>query len=413
MNLIQRVQDILLKPKDTWPVIEREPGDVASIYTSYVIFLAAIPAVAAFIGLSIIGVGGFGLGYRLPILSGLFQMVLSYVLSLAAVFVLGLIVDALAPSFGGTKNQLNAIKLVAYGMTASFVAGIFSLLPMLGALGGLLGAIYSIYLIYTGIPVLMKCPPDKAVAYTAVVIVIGIVVMVVLGFITSLVMPARHLGGFGSSSSGGDVTFKTPGGEVSINTSKMEEAAKRMEAASKKVEQAQATGDQAAVGKAVGEMMGALGGATGGKAPIAAQDLKALLPETLGDMKRESFEASGGQAMGIAGSSAKARYVAGDKSVQLSITDLGGMGGMAALAGWANMTVDKETTDGIEKVYKDGSRTIREQYRKDGTQGEVTLILENGVLVEANGHGVNIGTLKGVVAGVDLGKIEALKRAAK
>ena len=26
MNLVQRVQDILLKPKDTWPAIAAEPG---------------------------------------------------------------------------------------------------------------------------------------------------------------------------------------------------------------------------------------------------------------------------------------------------------------------------------------------------------------------------------------------------
>ena len=32
--------------------------------------LAAIPAVAGFIGLTLVGVGGMGVSYRLPILSG-------------------------------------------------------------------------------------------------------------------------------------------------------------------------------------------------------------------------------------------------------------------------------------------------------------------------------------------------------
>ena len=50
----------------------------------------------------------------------------------------------------------------------------------------------------------------------------------------------------------------------------MEEAAQRMEAAQK-------SGDSAAAGKAMGEMMGAIPAA---RTPIAAQDLKALLPET-------------------------------------------------------------------------------------------------------------------------------------
>ncbi|MDH5539723.1 MAG: YIP1 family protein, partial [Rhizobacter sp.] len=144
-----------------------------------------------------------------------------------------------------------------------------------------------------------------------------------------------------------------------------------------------------------------------------AQDLKAMLPEALGAMKRESFEAQGSQAMGIAGSSAKASYATGNQRVDLSITDMGGLGGLAALAGWANMTVDKETDGAIEKVYKQGNRTVREEYRKDGSHGEYTLILENGVLVEAEGDGVDIATLKKVVNGIDLAKLEALKRAAK
>lgn len=416
MNLIQRVKDILLKPKETWPTIAAEQADTASVYSGYLIFLAAIPAVAGFIGLSLIGVGGFGFSMRVPLMSGLMNMVVGYVLSLAMVFVLSLIVDALAPMFGGSKSPISALKLVAYGSTAGFVGGIFSLLPALSILG-LLAALYSIYLIYTGVPVLMKCPPAKAAAYTAVVIVCGIVLMVVLAAVSGLFMPGRgmHMGGVpGAIERGGDVTIKTPTGEVNINSNKLEEMAKKMEAAGKRMEAAQKSGNGAAAGKAMGDILGAMGGAAGvNSVPIAAQELKALLPESLGAMKRESFEAQGGQAMGLASSSAKASYAAGDQRVRLSITDLGGMGGLAAMAGWANMTMDRETDGKVEKVYKDGARTVREEYRKDGSHGEVTLILQNGVLVEAQGDGVDIAALKKVIDGVGLDKIEALKRAAK
>ena len=221
MNPIQRVQDILLKPKETWPIIDQEKADTASVYRNYLIYVAAIPAVAGFIGLSLIGAGGFGLSMRIPVLSGLMNMVVGYVLSLAMVFVLALIVDALAPTFGGSKSPVGALKLVAYGSTAGFVGGIFSLLPALSILG-LLAALYSIYLIYTGVPVLMKCPPGKAGAYTAVVIVCGIVLMVLLAAVSGLFMPTRgmHMGGM---ERGGDGTLKTPGGEVGVNISTIEE----------------------------------------------------------------------------------------------------------------------------------------------------------------------------------------------
>lgn len=411
MNLIQRVQDILLKPKETWPAIAQEPATVASIYQNWLLIMAAIPAVAAFIGLSIIGVGGFGFGFRIPFLTGLVHMVLSYALSLGVVFVLSLIVDALAPTFGGTKDPIAALKVVAYGSTAGFVGGIFSLLPMLGVLG-ILAGLYSIYLIYLGLPVLMKSPADKAAGYTAVVVVISIVAMVILSAITAAVLPTRGFG-FGGMHRGGDVTLKLPGGEVNIDTNKMEQMAKQMEEAGKRMEQAQKQGDGAAAGKALGEMMGAMGGAAGGGVPIPAGELKALLPESLGDLPRTSFEAQGGAAMGIASSSARGVFAAGERQVELSIADMGGLAGLAGLAGWANMTVDRETDGQVEKVYKQGNRTVREQYRKDGSHGELTVVLPNGVIVEAKGNGVDPAVLKKVVEGVNLGKLEGMQRPAK
>ena len=412
MNLIQRVQDILLKPKETWPVIDGEVETTASLFQKYVMVLAAIPAVAYFIGMSVVGIGGGWLGasIRIPVTSSLVHVVVSYVVTLVTVFVLALIVDALAPGFGGRKNPLAALKVVAYSMTAAWVGGIFSLLPSLSLLG-LLASLYGIYLLFTGLPVLMKAPADKAAAYTAVVVLCAVVFGIVLGALTSMsLMPRNYLGGM-AAGHGSDVSIKTQDGEVRIDTARMDEMAKKMEEAGKRMEEAQKSGDPAATGKAMGEMMGALTGGNG--QPFAPADLKALLPEAVGDLKRESIESQGGQAIGIATSSAKAVYAAGDKRIDLGITDLGGSAGLAALAGWANMTMDKETGDRIEKVYKQGQRSIREDYRKDGSHAEVTVLLANGVIVEAKGQQVDVAALKKLLESVSLDKLEAMKRPPK
>ncbi|WP_454907675.1 Yip1 family protein [Variovorax gossypii] len=189
MNLVERVQSILLKPKATWPVIDAEPADPASLYRNYVMILALIPAVASFIGLSLIGIGAFGISFRVPIVSGLAHMVVGYVLSLVMVFVLALIIDAMAPTFEGTRSQIGALKLSAYASTAAFVGGVFSLLPSLSIIGAL-AALYGIYLLYTGLPVLMRCPPDKAVPYTAVVVVCAIVGGGIIGWVLALLTPS-------------------------------------------------------------------------------------------------------------------------------------------------------------------------------------------------------------------------------
>ena len=175
MNLIQRVQDILLKPKETWPVIAQEKDDIAAIYKNYVVYLAAISPVALFLGTYVLGyrMGGF-------ILGGLMGMIAQYVVSLVLVIGVAFVANELAPSFGGTKDLLSAFKLVAYGMTAGWVGGIFNLIVGLRVLAVLAG-LYGIYLLFLGAPVLMKVPEDKAPGYIAVLVVIVIVASLLLG----------------------------------------------------------------------------------------------------------------------------------------------------------------------------------------------------------------------------------------
>ena len=193
MSIVQRAKDILLDPKGAWPRIEAEPATVQSIYVPYVVALAAISALAGFIGLSVFGVGGFGMSFRIPVFAGLTNMVFGFILSLAMVFVMALVADALAPTFGGQKNQINALKLMAYGSTAGLLGGIFAIIPAASLLG-LLAALYSIYLIYTGLPVLMKCAQEKTLAYTTVLVVCGIVVAVVMAWVSSLFDGGMHRG---------------------------------------------------------------------------------------------------------------------------------------------------------------------------------------------------------------------------
>lgn len=185
MNIVQRVKDILLTPKQVWPFIEAEPADVPTLYTQYIMILALIPAVAGFIGTTLVGGNVLGYSVRVSFFQGLVTMVVGYVSSLAMVFILALITDALAPVFSGQKNLMNALKLVAYGSTAGMVGGIFSVIPAFSMLG-LLASLYSIYLLFVGVPVLMKCPEEKALPYTAIVLVCGLIAFAVLGGISAI-----------------------------------------------------------------------------------------------------------------------------------------------------------------------------------------------------------------------------------
>ena len=378
--LLQRVLDILMRPRETWLQINAEDGNPGRIYLGYLVFLAAIPAVAGFIGYSLVGVGAFGISVRVPVVQGLVSMVVGYVLSLAMVYVLALIANMLAPRFQAQQDMGSAFKLVAYASTAGMLGGVFSILPSLAMLG-LLAALYSVYLIYSGIPVLMKAPQEKAVGYTAALVVCGILAGIVVGLATSLVTPgARGLGaGMAGMGDTGSVAMKVPGTDIKIDTGRLEEA-------SRKMEEAQAKGDTQAAAKAATEMMGAALGGKGGE-PFAPKLLRDTLPERVGDLPRTAIEARAESAMGMQFTHVSAQYTHEDKELEIQIQDLGAVPALRmAMAGWATTTAESENADEVERIYRQGDTTIKESYRKDGSSSDVALMLPNGVMVQAYGR---------------------------
>jgi hypothetical protein len=186
MNLFERAKNILISPKTEWEVVKNEQSTVADLFTKYALILALIPAVAGFIGQSFIGIslGPFG-SFKVPIVNGLIYAVLYYVLSLAGIYLVAFIVDALAPSFGATKDMVSSLKVVVYSYTAVWVAGIFQIIPVLAILG-ILG-LYSLYLLYLGLNIVKGSPSDKVVGYTVVVIIITIVIYFIIGAVVGAI----------------------------------------------------------------------------------------------------------------------------------------------------------------------------------------------------------------------------------
>ncbi|MGH7767303.1 MAG: Yip1 family protein [Candidatus Binatia bacterium] len=180
MNLTERVKNILLQPAEEWAVIEKEPTTTGDLFTSYIMPLAAIGPVASIVGLSLVGIQiPMGGTYRVSLATSSGHAVVTYVMALAGVYVLGLVIDALVPTFNGTKNSMQALKVAAYSSTAAWLVGIFNLIPALAFLQ--IFGLYSLYLLYLGLPALMKSPEDKTLAYTVVVIIAGLMIFAIIG----------------------------------------------------------------------------------------------------------------------------------------------------------------------------------------------------------------------------------------
>src|SRR5665213_1076096 len=273
-NLFGRVKAILLTPRTEWPVIAAETDTISGIYTGYILILAAIPALRIllldrFLGVSVLSV-----------------VLTTYVFTLAGTFLVALIVDALAPTFGGQKSQVQALKVVAYSYTASWIASLIGIVPGLGLLSALVGLIYGLYLLYVGLPFTMKCPAEKSLGYTVVTVIAAIVVSVVLGLIV------RSVGGFGTfgdRSLTGMLRSQSANAPVfsdhSATANAMNDYAKRMDDASKQLDSAQKSGDATAKANAMGAFMGAAMGSGGKVESLAPDVIKTFLPQELEGLK--------------------------------------------------------------------------------------------------------------------------------
>ena len=410
-KIIARVKNILLTPKTEWPVIAGEPETVASLYTNYILILSAIPAVVQFLKLSIVGttlpfVGTFRVGIGM----GITQMIVTYAISVGVTYLMMLIVDALAPTFSGEKNQVQALKSVAYAGTATAVASVLGLIGFLGTLAVIAAWIYGIYLLYIGLPSTMKCPPEKAGGYAAVTIIVSIVLSLVLGAILGIAtglsgaMSGAMSGGSFNSSS----TF-TPANNSALGA--LAAMGQRAEEASKKMDQAQKSGDTNAQAAAAGQMIGAVLGGGSQVEALAPDALKPFLPDTIGGMPRTTMEVSRNGAIGIQVSNARATYrnAQGGGELNLEITDTGGAKGFMALAGFAGIEEDKQTQTGYDKTYRQNGRLVHEEWNNSGS-GEYTVILGDRFVVAVKGSGfANIDAIKAALAGVNLAGLEALK----
>ena len=425
MAIVDRVKNICLTPNTEWPIIADEPTTSADLITGYVVPLAAIGAAAGFIGGSVIGRTLPFIGtYRVSLVAGLVGAVFTFVMAIVTVFVVSLIIDALAPSFGGEKNSIRALKVAVYSYTPAWVAGVLNILPLLGVLV-VLAALYGLYLLYLGLPRLMKCPPDKAIGYTVVVVICAIVINLVIVAVGGAIagaglIGAGALGGLTSGVGGvgglGGVTRGSSGSASEVQYSKdsalgkLQELGKKMEESNKKMEAAQKRGDGNAAAAAAVEGLGTLFGGGRRVDPIGIEQLKPFVPENFAGLPKTGSSAEKNGIAGLMVSKAQASYSDGaQKHVTLELSDTGGASGLMGLAGWIGVQGEKEDDNGSEKTEKVNGRLVHEKVSKRGGTNEFAVVLGDRFVVSATGRGVELGELKAAVGGLDLGKLESMK----
>jgi hypothetical protein len=305
------------------------------------------------------------------------------------------------------------LKVAVYSYTPAWIAGALRIVPLLGIFA-IFAALYGLYLLFLGLPRLMKCPEDKALGYTAVVVVCAIVLSVVVASIGGVIAGAGMIGAgaLGAASPLGGTTARRSS-EIQFDKDspmgKLQDLGKKLEESNKKMEAAQKKGDQNATAAAAVETLGTLLG--GGKRvdPVAIDQLKVFVPDSLGGLAKTSSSAEKTGIAGLMVSKAEAKYGDGaGKSVTLEITDTGGVSGLMGFASWAGVEGEKDNDSATEKTEKVNGRLVHQRMSKRGGRNEFGIVLGNRFVVSANGNGVSLDELKAAVSGLDLAKLESM-----
>jgi hypothetical protein len=450
-GFLQRVKNIVLSPKSEWPVCALEPLSSAQLYTGYIAPLAALAAVMSFVHLSLIGIRiPFGDAIRTPITSGLVYSGVAFGFGLVGVFLVALIINGLAPTFSGERDQRQALKVAAYSLTPAWLSTVFVLLPGFSTLLQFIAGLYGIYVLYLGLPILMRTPREKAFGYTAAVVVCTILLGIVFGTLSMLGGRFENFTGMPGSDAASQAAARERGAETAANViggmlgtdaqgkAGLGAALSNLAKAGEKSEQQAAGANQsdtasnapvaesptaaASSGQsdaaqsqlgAAGGLLTALGGALGGSHrvdPVDFRTLRQLLPESLPDMRRSNTEGENQQAIGVKTSTAKADYQgAQGTTIHLEIADMSGVSGLMDVAGALVQNTTSESDAGFEKDVAIGGRSVHEKYDYKSKKGDLTVMLAKRFQVELTGDGVEMSALERALGKVDLARLESMK----
>lgn len=186
-DIAERAKRIILSPKTEWAAIEAEPMTALDLYRNYILYLAAVPAIANFLGGWLFGFSRGDNVVHYTFFGGLMRAVLQYGLTLPLIYGVALVISRLAPSFEGKADDLRALKLIAFSYTPIWLAEIFGLVPGLRWLDVL--GVYAVYLFYVGVSRLMRSKEEYSDVYTAAALVTGIVAAFLHGMIVHVLVP--------------------------------------------------------------------------------------------------------------------------------------------------------------------------------------------------------------------------------
>lgn len=194
MAILNHTLGIFLHPDSEWESIRQEQRSFQSVFFGHIPFLALIPCVSAYVGVTKVG---WTIGDGAPVLlaaeSALAFCTLAYMGLLIGVYLFGEFINWMARTYGVQDDKQRrhdeSGAMAVYVSTPMFLAGIFNIYPQLWliVISLSIAGVYTVYLIYEGMPILMRLDKERAFMYSSSVITVGLVLMVSTMIATVLV----------------------------------------------------------------------------------------------------------------------------------------------------------------------------------------------------------------------------------
>lgn len=144
--------------------------------------------------------------------------------------------------------------------------------------------------------------------------------------------------------------------------------------------------------------------------PVSNEVLKAVLPESLGGLKRKEFAVGDASVLNI--KSAKAKYEDVDERKKLKLEILDGAGETAsAMFSMVFMALkmdrEKETDTGFEKVvdFKDGRAVIKQNKDDNNVESEIEWLFKDRFIIKLEGDGFTYEELMGIANNLNLSNL--------
>ncbi len=186
--LFEKIRDLIFKPKQTWEAIDQDPVTTKQLVYAYLLPLAAIPAIAFFLGYSILGIRiPFSGVYRMVWWQALITALTGYGVAILSTVALAHGISRMAAWFNSTPDLNSGYKLIIFCYAPFWVAGVLYIIPNLSVIVMIAG-LYGLYLLFLGIPRIMHPPENRATVYGITAIVVTIVIHVLLSQITRFVL---------------------------------------------------------------------------------------------------------------------------------------------------------------------------------------------------------------------------------